>query len=151
MINIEALKTLKHCLRRRGFYATAVLPLATLLFKAFCEQRFARPTQSTALEDAVEADCLAEANDIELAAGCRGGERLETEQNAMKTSRFRPFFGLKGMDLARNSRVSEASAPFEDENYYVDPVLKEPQLRDAPELFGMSFGLLTLGWPAKSD
>ena len=35
-------------------------------FKAFCEQRFARPTQSTALEDAVEADLMAEANDIEL-------------------------------------------------------------------------------------
>ena len=43
-----------------SFYATAILPLTTLAFKAFCERYYARPALFVALEDAVEADCLAE-------------------------------------------------------------------------------------------
>jgi len=43
-----------------SFYATAVLPLTTLVFKAFCERHYARPSLFVALEDAVEADRVAE-------------------------------------------------------------------------------------------
>lgn len=43
-----------------SFYATAVLPLTTLVFKAFCERHYARPSLFVAVEDAVEADRVAE-------------------------------------------------------------------------------------------
>ncbi|CAJ1455485.1 unnamed protein product [Effrenium voratum] len=43
-----------------SFYATAILPITTVVFKAFCERRFGRPSRFVALEDAVEADLAAQ-------------------------------------------------------------------------------------------